>query len=108
MEPGLYETVLTTDLQRRLDAVLGLTTDIAKVDPADQALVLSRHLGAALSKRLAAESSPEGRLAVANAILASIEANEPSVLEPVRQLHGVHAERGPGARCDMSNGRRRL
>ena len=77
MELGLYESVITAELGRRLAALVGHEADVASVDPADQTHVLARHLGAALQRRLAAERDPVTRLALANQVLALIDESEP-------------------------------
>ena len=96
MERGLYESVVTTDLERRIDALLDLDVDLGHVDPADQAHVLTRHLAAALERRLTSERDPERKLLLANRLLAAIADEDPRVTEPVRQLHAVRLPPGPG------------
>lgn len=96
MEPGLYEALLTTDLERQLSALPELEPELDKVDPADQTHVLTRHLATAIQRRLARERDPERKLAVANDLLSAIDAADPTVVEPVRQLQAVRAPHGPG------------
>jgi superfamily II DNA or RNA helicase/HKD family nuclease len=96
VERGLYESVVTTEVEQRLKALLDLDVELGKVDPADQTLVLSRHLAMAVERRLAAERDPERKLQLANQLLASIDTADPRVTEPVRQLRAVRQPPGPG------------
>ncbi len=96
MDEGLYESVVTRELERHLDALEGVESDVNKVDPADQTHVLTRHLAEAISRRLAAERDPEHRLAIANELLQAINRPDQTVNDPVRQLHAVRRPPGPG------------
>lgn len=96
MERGLYESVVTRQLERQLDSLIELEVALAKVDPADQAHVLTQHLSAAIERRLGAERDPERKLAVANELLRAIDQTEPEVVDPLRQLHSVRRPAGPG------------
>ena len=69
---GLYESVVTTEVERRLEGLMGLDVDLGKVDPADHTHVLTRHLAEALERRLAVERDPERKLLLANRMLAAI------------------------------------
>ena len=44
MELGLYESVITAELERQLKALIGREADVTSVDLADQTLVLARHM----------------------------------------------------------------
>jgi superfamily II DNA or RNA helicase/HKD family nuclease len=96
VDKGLYETLVTTELERQSEALLGLDVDLAKVDPADQAHVLTRHLSDAIGKRLAAERDPVQKVAVANSLLGMINAMLPDVADPVRELRSIRPQPGPG------------
>ena len=96
MDEGLYESVLTAGLSQRIDALNDLVAEIAKVDPVDQVHVLALQLAAAIERRLSAEKDPSTRLALANALLQSVDEAGSSVLDPVRQLHAVRQVPGPG------------
>ena len=78
MHEGLYESVVTTALGRELDGLVDLETQIAKVDPADQTHVLTRHLAEAIQRRLAAEKDPDRKLALANELLATVDRATPA------------------------------
>ena len=70
--------------------------EICRVDPADQAHVLSRHIARAISHRLGAESDPDRRLAFANGILAFIESSDEVTQSPVQELLSIRFTPGPG------------
>jgi superfamily II DNA or RNA helicase/HKD family nuclease len=96
LNEGLYESVITGELGRRLEALIGASPEDSRVDPADQTHILTRHLAEAIQRRLAAEKDPERKLAVANTLLAAIGEAESPVLDPVRQLHAVRLPDAPG------------
>jgi hypothetical protein len=96
MDEGLYESVVTTALDRKLSALMDLDVDVAKVDPFDQTHILTRHLAEAISRRLTAERDPERRLTIANRLLHAIDQPDSIVDHPVRQLHAVRPPAGPG------------
>jgi superfamily II DNA or RNA helicase/HKD family nuclease len=96
VEPGLYESLITTHLQHQLEGVAASETTTAQVDPADQTHVLARHLASAIQRRLSAERDPERKLAVANGLMHAISEAEPTFLDPLRQLHTVRPMPGPG------------
>ncbi len=82
MDEGLYESVITAELlERRLDGLVHVAPEISTVDAADQTHVLTRHLAAAISQKLAAERDSESRLAVTNELLAVINSPEQAVQE---------------------------
>ena len=86
---GLYEALLTKQLEAQLH---GTTREIelAKVDEADQAHVLARHVSMALLRKLASVKDPSARLSTANSILRSItELQTDPVVSPVQELHSV-------------------
>ena len=93
---GLLESVVTQDLERRLESVLNLEIDTGKVDPADQTHVLTRHLSAALERRLASVKDPRRKLAVANELLALIDAANSRAVDPLQELLAIRRAPGPG------------
>ena len=97
MELGLYETVMTAELERRLAGLVGREANVAAVDLADQTLVLARHVASALHVRLAAERDPAQRVQLANQLLALIASFESNVEDPLKQLRGIHQPTAPGA-----------
>jgi superfamily II DNA or RNA helicase/HKD family nuclease len=96
MREGLYESVVTTDLERHLEGLVDRDTELGKVDPADQTHVLARHLADVLERRLAAEKDPHRKLVLANGLLRAIDQADRSVVEPVSQLHAIRRPPGPG------------
>ncbi len=96
MQEGLYESVLTTDLAQRLEALVDLVPELGRVDPADQSHVLSQFLAGAIQRRLQAERDPDRRLAVVNQLVQLIGTEEPLVADPVSQLLAVRRPAGPG------------
>jgi hypothetical protein len=96
MQEGLYESVLTTELQRHISNLRDLEVLLDKVDPADQTQVLTRHVAAAIERRLGIESDPQRRLLLANALLTSVEGADGSVVEPLHQLQAVRPAPSPG------------
>jgi len=93
---GLYESVLTDELNARLGREVTREIDLGKVDEADQPHVLVRHITTALHRRLAAIKDPAARLAAANDLLRAIEEPSDSVVSPVQQLQSVRLLDGPG------------
>ena len=96
MEEGLYESVLTTEVAREVEALSDLHAELVRVDSADQAHVLARHLSGLLHQRLTDEKDPDRRLALAQKLLVSINGDAPTLAEPVRQLHAVRNQPAPG------------
>ena len=102
MEEGLYESVLTTEIAREVEALRDLHAELVKVDSADQAHVLARHLSGLLHQRLADEKDPDRRLALAKELLVSINVDAPTFAEPMRQLHAVRNRPAPGQAGSLS------
>lgn len=100
---GLYESVLDTAMERRLESLLDLETDIGSVDPAEHSHVLTRHLGTAVRQRLDSEKDPARKLELANTILHFIRGASPRVEPPLRQLQAVRRPAGPGQIARYSN-----
>nr|WP_329958491.1 DUF3427 domain-containing protein [Nocardioides okcheonensis] len=67
-----------------------------RVDDADQAHVLTRHIAAAVHRRLSGLKDPSARLDAANALLRAIDEAAPPVANPVGQLLAVRTPPGPG------------
>ncbi len=106
VERGLYESVVTTEIEQRLDTLLDLEVDLGRVDPADQTHVLARHLARLLERRLGSERDPERKLQLANQLLAMIDAADPPVAEPMRQLRRSGSHPVPGHASGSVLGRR--
>jgi hypothetical protein len=80
---GLHETLVTEQLQSLIDLDEVHEHEQGRVDEADQAHVLTRHISAALHRRLAAIKDPSARLNAANELLRVIASSHPRVTEPV-------------------------
>lgn len=93
---GLYETLVT----EHLEALTGLNDanqhEQGRVDEADQAHVLARHIASAAYRRLAAIKDPVARLDAANALVRAIDGSASPISSPVEQLLAVRAPTGPG------------
>ena len=100
---GLYESVLDTTLERRLESLLDLETDVGSVDPAEHSHVLTRHLTTAVRHRLESEKDPARKLELANTILQFVRDASPRVDPPLRQLQAVRRPAGPGEIVRYSN-----
>lgn len=85
---GLYESVVTSALLRRLAARTDVVAHIGRVDPADQADVLATHLGRALLQalRAPADSDEPGRLDVVHRVLTMLGAEDDLPEDGVRRL----------------------
>lgn len=68
MEDGLYESLVTRRLERRLDQS-GATSYIEDVDTSDQPHVLARHVAAETERALSAIRDPERRVQLINNLL---------------------------------------
>ncbi|RYP86934.1 DUF3427 domain-containing protein [Nocardioides guangzhouensis] len=79
-----------------LNLLVDREAELAKVDPADQSHVLTRHLAEAIQRRLDAEKDPTRKLALANDLLEAIDQAGPRVVDPMRELHAVRRPSAPG------------
>jgi len=93
---GLYESLITSGLDRHLARELQLEPQFAKVDEADQSIVLSRHLAGLLQRRFESVRDPVKRLEVANDMLRYLDDHDEVVEPPVRELWALQAPPGPG------------
>lgn len=96
LSEGLYEALLTRELQGVLDRSAHLESTLGKVDPEDQVHVLTRHIADVALRRLAEVRDPEKRLALANRLVDDIAGASVHVLEPVEQLQALRRQQGPG------------
>ncbi|WP_341257902.1 DUF3427 domain-containing protein [Gordonia malaquae] len=90
MEPGIYERLVTQTLRSDLTAV-DAQHQTAKVDPADLAHVLARHVGDKVLHTLAS-AKPSDRVSIANRILRAIDSPADSAVDPAEQLTRVFIE----------------
>lgn len=93
---GLHETLVTERLLSLIDDDKAHEHQHGRVDDADQAHVLTRHIAASLHRRLAAIKDPAARLDAANELLRAIESTTPGIVAPVEQLLAVRPPAGPG------------
>jgi superfamily II DNA or RNA helicase/HKD family nuclease len=95
---GLYESLLTTKLQNQIDEAIrsGLTPTTELVDPAEQPDVFARHIRDAAVRALAAESNPERRRDLVNALLDQLGAHDEELAAAPGQLLSLVALPGPG------------
>ena len=96
MHEGLHESLVTRALDGAIDAAHHLKAELARVDDADQAHVLTRHLTSAIEARLAGIRDPEKRLLAANDLLRHIEQHDREILTPAHELHALKRLPGPG------------
>lgn len=93
---GLYELLVTNDLQDHLDRVADRKVETAHVDPADQPHVLARHIYAAAVRSLEAVKDPELRVKAANQLIAQLETGEADhVMAPPTELRRISPPQGP-------------
>jgi superfamily II DNA or RNA helicase/HKD family nuclease len=95
---GLYESLLTTRLQAQVDeaAGSGLTPRTELVDAAEQPGVFARHIRDAAARALAAESNPQRRREMVNALLVQLGADDDQLAVSPSQLLSLVATAAPG------------
>lgn len=95
---GLHESVVTSELLRRLAQRDGLVAQIADVDHADQPDVLARHLGRALLRALREPSGADEarRLEIVQRVLEVLGALEEEPDDGVRRLLSLTRPTGVG------------
>ncbi|WP_341927568.1 DUF3427 domain-containing protein [Nocardioides psychrotolerans] len=93
---GLYESLLTE--RSPLDPIhhSGLVALTGAVDQADQPHVLARHIYELTKRALEDRPQPGQRLAIVNALIASLDAAGDPIAEPATQLLRLTAPAGPG------------
>jgi hypothetical protein len=96
MHEGACEDLVNRGLAATVDELVDLDAEVAKVDPADQAHVLTHHVATALARRLEAERDPERKLAIANRLLATLADVPDPISDPARQLITLRQPTGPG------------
>jgi len=93
---GVYESLITERLQRRLDEAGAIRAARQAVPEADEPEVLSRHVAQAVARVLRGERRPEARVELVNRILGVLGADEDAVVEASRQLLSVSYVREHG------------
>lgn len=90
MQRGLYESLITADLAKRLELLDGdRIPAIQDVDTADQPHVLARHLQAIAERVLTATKDPAARLTLVNDLIERLQAADGALRAPARQLLSV-------------------
>lgn len=93
---GLYEHLATEGLRAALEASPGLSSEIVKVDPADQPHVMARHVYELTRRALEARTDVDGRVQLVNQLVTLLEEPGSAVDAPARQLRRLAAPLGPG------------
>jgi superfamily II DNA or RNA helicase/HKD family nuclease len=96
MRSGLYESLITSELEAQLEALVGLESRIEPVDVEDEVHVLTAHIAAAVRLRLEELRDRDERLRLANVLLNLIDRGNP-VQPPTRELLALSSPRGPGS-----------
>lgn len=94
MEPGIYEQLVTADLQQRLSQALDRAR-LGDVDDADLPHVLGRHVQEVVTARLRSARGSEERLRLVNGMLDLLESADEEVQHPPRQLLSVAPDSAP-------------
>ena len=96
LHEGLYESVVTHDLDRTLQCLTTLTPDLRKVDDADLPHVLTQHVAAVVEQALTSARSTEQRLTIVNELFEQLNRVTQQVVAPPSQLLRLAAPSGPG------------
>lgn len=91
MEEGLYESLISRELQGQINALVGVTHDEAAVDEPEQPHVLARHVADVVARHLAGMRSSEERLTAVNNVLQAL-APTLAIDPPARQLLAISSE----------------
>src|SRR6478672_11666101 len=86
---GVYESLITAHLQKRLDESGDINAPRAVVADADEPEVLSRHVAQAVARVLRSERNPELRVGLVNRVLNVLGSDEDAVVDVSRQLLAV-------------------
>ena len=86
MEPGVYESLLTSRLQRALDASAEQIFDLTDVDDAEQSQAIARHLTRLIEQALKAARTPQTRISMVRDILSALP--DSAVLEEALYAEG--------------------
>lgn len=95
MERGLYEQVVTTEIESAIRRAGVERSVVEPVDPGDQPHVLAAHVAGQVEAALRGIRDPDQRLALANDLLGRI-ATAPLITPPARQLMRHDFVPGPG------------
>ena len=81
---GVYESLITAHLQKRLDEAGDIDAPRAAVADADEPEVLSRHVAQAVARVLRSERNPELRVGLVNRVLGVLGSDEDAVVDASR------------------------
>lgn len=93
---GLYESLVTRSIRRRLSDLQHLQVVDSDVDEADQPHVLARFVYEQTARALAGVRDPAARVAVVNDVLGCLAGTRDDVEAPPRQLLRLASPPGPG------------
>lgn len=103
---GLYESVVTDALLRRLAGRPDLQRNLGPVDDADAVDVLTRHLAESVRRGLASTRGLPARLELASRVLDALGDADADPADPLAQLLSLSAPPGPGRPAPFPTGRR--
>ena len=92
---GLYESLITRELERRIAATPGLDFGEGAIADADEPEIFSRHLRDAVKRALVAERQPARRLELMNQLLSALGDDQSGVVK-ASQLLSAATPAGPG------------
>ena len=93
---GLYESLLTSRLGRRLESSADLEPVLRLVDLAEQPDVLARHVRDAAQRALSSQRDPVKRVELVNAVLGLLEQTDDQATGDPRQLLSLNRAVAPG------------
>ena len=93
---GIYESLVTRELESRLSSVSDLETVLQHVDEADQPHVLARHIATATERALQATKDPHDRVHLVNDLLERLTRPDAALDTTVRQLVRLAKPAAPG------------
>lgn len=96
LHEGIYESIVTQDLNSTLQRLPALTPDVRLVDDADLPHVLARHVAAAVEQTLKSARSTDQQLSIVNGLLERLDRVTHQVVAPPSQLLRLAAPSGPG------------
>lgn len=102
MQDGLYESLITSELEGALQRLSEAEVTRREIDAADQPHVLARHVYEQTLRALAATRDPGERLRIVNDVIGRLGSPDDDVLPPASQLLHLAGPRGLG-RASMSS-----
>ena len=96
LQQGLYESLLTERLERRLSAAAALDHDVRLVDPVEQPEVFARHVRDAAFRTFTSQRDPARRVELVNRLLGVLDQADDAARAGPRQLLAVTRPSAPG------------